>query len=100
MRVKTLTNSSDAPRPGIGWLVEPARDRIISGARMGREGLGLLKTVGCWPESQKQLKEGVAEIRKLLWIGAGDPRPSVLTVPYPSFPVNMANSLRITCFVG
>jgi hypothetical protein len=75
MRVKTLTNSSDAPRPGIGWLVESLH---VTGSfhrgRMGGGGLGLLKTGGCWPESQKQLKEGLAGMRKLLWIGAGELR--------------------------
>jgi hypothetical protein len=69
MRAKTLTTPSDAPCPGIGWLVLPARDRIISqGERMGEGAFDLLKTGYSQPRSAKQLKNCLAGESKILSI--------------------------------
>ena len=75
MRAKTLTTPSDAPCPGIGWLVLPARDRIISqGERMGEGAFDLLKTGYSQPRSAKQPKITTADLARILSIGLSKPR--------------------------
>ena len=69
MRAKTLTTPSDAPSPGIGWLVLPARDRIISqGERMGEGAFDLLKTGYSQLQRPKQRESGPTGLRTILSI--------------------------------
>jgi hypothetical protein len=69
MRAKTLTTPSDAPCPGIGWLVLPARDRIISQReRMSEGAFDLLKTGYSQPRSAQQPEFGLTALRTILSI--------------------------------
>jgi hypothetical protein len=64
----------DAPCPGIGEARQPARDRIISEAMLGRGAFILLKVGRGRRESAKQAEIRLATLLKILRISPPEPR--------------------------
>jgi hypothetical protein len=81
MRAKTLTTPSDAPCPGIGWLVLPARDRIISQGKGWARGLLIcLKRATRGRKGRNSMNVALLVRRQSYWfaqIGAHESRHAV-----------------------